>query len=172
MYFPYLHFDTYQSVVRRRDQIRRRLYHGRAAPVPEDVAKLESLELRVIWEYIGYDPPINCRRTLDQFGYPSLQDTSTRDDDQMLYKLTKQDLMPPSSRALPTDGGRLSSSRRSTQSRLSSKTNEEVKGREDELCYDRETNLRDGKLLMVDELWLWAIDTSKVLMVARTWRND
>jgi len=44
----------------------------------------------VIWQFLGHDPPINCRRTLDQFGYPSLLDTRARDDDQMLYKMTKQ----------------------------------------------------------------------------------
>ena len=44
----------------------------------------------MIWQFLGHDPPINCRRTLDQFGYPSLLDTRARDDDQMLYKMTKQ----------------------------------------------------------------------------------
>ena len=66
--------------------------HGRTRPVPRDIAELESLESRVIWEYIGHDPPLNARRTLDQYGYPSLRDTYARDDDQMLYKLTKERL--------------------------------------------------------------------------------
>ncbi|KAJ4293907.1 hypothetical protein N0V88_005421 [Collariella sp. IMI 366227] len=71
--------------------ITRRRWHGRAKPVPEWVAQQESLELKMTWEYIGYDPPLNCRRTLDQFGHHSLRDTNSRDDDQMLYKLTKKE---------------------------------------------------------------------------------
>ncbi|KAK8110679.1 ankyrin repeat protein [Apiospora kogelbergensis] len=90
LYLPYLHFDTYKNVIKRRKTIRRRLGLGRARPVPEDIALEESLEMRVTWEFIGHDPPLNTRRTLDQYGYPSLRDTYARDDDQMLYKLTKE----------------------------------------------------------------------------------
>ena len=32
-----------------------------------------------------------------------------------------------------------------------------------ETYYEEETDLRDGNLLMIDQLWLWAIDTSKRL---------
>src|SRR5271169_1720522 len=86
LYLPYLHFDTYKVLVKRRALLKRRIKQGRSRPVPQSVAKLESLEFRVIWQFLGHDPPINCRRTLDQFGYPSLLDTRARDDDQMLYK--------------------------------------------------------------------------------------
>ena len=75
LYLPYLHFDTYLNIIKRRNIMKRRTSHGRARPVPADIAQLESLEMRVLWEFMGYDPPLNCRRTLDQFGYPSLKDT-------------------------------------------------------------------------------------------------
>ncbi|TEA14937.1 Protein SERAC1 [Colletotrichum sidae] len=165
LYMPYLHFDTYIDILQRRRFILRRMQHGRARPVPREVADLESAELRMIWEYIGYDPPLNCRRTLDQFAYPSLRDTWARDDDQMLYKLTQNrrasgcadrevmalsgrqtsgpawtpvDRLTPSSTGLFVDEGDVDSD-------VSDENLEEV--------------IKDGKVLMVDQLWLWAIDT-------------
>jgi len=171
LYFPYLNFDTYRSIVRRRNLIKRRINHGRAAPVPQQIADLESLEMRVMWEYIGFDPPLNCRRTLDQFGYPSLQDTNARDDDQMLYKLTKKD--PSREPARPLSGAFRFADIRPTKawstgpSQHSAGSNENDENEDDEYtsgddtCYEEEGHLRDGNLLMVDTLWLWAIDTCK-----------
>ncbi len=126
--------------------------------MPQDIADLESLELKVIWEYIGHDPPHNCRRTLDQFGYPALQDTNARDDDQMLYKLTKQAPQQVGKGIRPTLGQ--SASRRTLKSKVPYGDRKyESSGEETE--YEDELDLRDGKVLMVDQLWLWAIDTSK-----------
>lgn len=90
LYLPYLHFDTYKVLVKRRALVKQRLKQGRSRPVPQEVAKLDSEEFQVLWQYMGHDPPINIRRTLDQFGYPSLLDTRARDEDQMLYKMTKE----------------------------------------------------------------------------------
>lgn len=164
LYFPYLHFDTYRHIVKRRNIMTRRLAHGRAKPVPADIAKLQSLELRVIWEYLGYDPPLNRRRTLDQFGYPSLRDTYARDDDQMLYKLTKEDSAQRFSSALTIHEEQ---SIRALTGRysLGTKVLHEVIERDKEVASSDSENevdseLRDGNLLMVDQLWLWAIDTS------------
>lgn len=134
--------------------------------MPEDISQLESLESKVIWEYIGADPPLNSRRTLDQFGYPSLQDTYARDDDQMLYKLTKKHALRSVTK-LPLQ-------RADTfASRLSS-----VVGNEDDSSTEAETSseekdehkLQDGNLLMVDQLWLWAIDTS-MRSLLKLWRG-
>ncbi|KAK3682502.1 hypothetical protein B0T22DRAFT_385937 [Podospora appendiculata] len=155
LFLPYLHFDTYCNIIRRRDFIHHRLKHGRSSPVPEDVASLESLEMRVIWQHLGFDPPLNCRRTLDQFGYPSLHDTNARDDDQMLYKLTMEDARP---QLKPRD-------RRPNRHSFSS-IRASIKGAYSESSSDgdseseTESHLRDGKLLMVDQLWLWALDTT------------
>lgn len=170
IYLPYLHFDTYCNIIRRRKLIEKRLEHGRAKPVPEYVEHLDSLELKVIWEYIGFDPPLNCRRTLDQFAYPSLKDTHARDDDQMLYKLTKHDqsahtdkshyggnnkfaVDPPSRRSAVTSVCTAKGSEHGT-----SREEYDDTCSEDESEFDFECDVKDGKLLMVDQLWLWAID--------------
>lgn len=145
----------------------RRMDQGRAKPVPEEVAKLESLELRVIWEYLGYDPPLNCRRTLDQFGYPSLKDTYARDDDQMLYKLTKDDPPPqPPAQASLLDTDQMSMADRLSLGavKLHDLIKEKEKEEQSESDADTDGDLRDGNLLMIDQLWLWAIDTSELLL--------
>lgn len=164
LYLPYLHFDTYRHIIRCRNIMTRRLAHGRSRPVPEDIASLDSLELRMMWEYLGHDPPLNCRRTLDQFGYPSLKDTYARDDDQMLYKLTKKDT-PRHSFVGKTwrDDESIKSlvERYSVGTKLLHETIEKEKVvAASESDSDHEEELRDGNLLMVDQLWLWAIDTS------------
>ncbi|KAI0145146.1 hypothetical protein GGR57DRAFT_305044 [Xylariaceae sp. FL1272] len=168
LYIPYLHYDTYINLLRRRNLIKRRLEHGRTRPVPKDVAELESLDSRVIWEYIGHDPPLNARRTLDQYGYPSLQDTWARDDDQMLYKLTKErktgpfvpkrDMYHAGDDLMPTS---------SPVSRLVSVAdtfmNSGGAGRMEQTAAELEEDIIDGKALMVDQLWLWAVDTTTLL---------
>ncbi|KAF9771549.1 hypothetical protein IL306_010812 [Fusarium sp. DS 682] len=143
-------------LIRRRELILQRLGHGRARPVPESVAKSDSLESQVIWEFLGHDPPLNCRRTLDQFGYPSLRDTRSRDDDQMLYKLTKERTCAPGlgpglheQISNSSSGSSGSGSRRSKTS--SQDGNEE----------DSEDAILNGNVLMVDQLWLWVIDSRK-----------
>lgn len=161
LYLPYLHFDTYRSIVRRRKLIEARHFHGRAKPVPEQIAQLDSLELRAIWEYIGYDPPLNYRRTLDQFGHHSLRDTTSRDDDQMLYKLTKKDSPLPWNK--PSNSSSVQSLAGSYP--LSGKGGDAHGGLDDPTGYydvDPDPDLKDGYVLMVDQLWLWSIDMSKL----------
>ncbi|KAJ0360002.1 hypothetical protein COL154_007890 [Colletotrichum chrysophilum] len=115
----------------------------------------------MIWEYIGYDPPLNYRRTLDQFAYPSLRDTWARDDDQMLYKLTKDRASGGANRELMTLTRRQTlGSTGSPFDRLSPSSTgllEEESDSDDE-TEDLEEVIKDGKVLMVDQLWLWAID--------------
>lgn len=165
LYLPYLHFDTYKHIIKRRSIITRRLAHGRARPVPKDVADLDSLELRVIWQHLGDDPPLNFRRTLDQFGYPSLKDTYARDDDQMLYKLTKEDKAVES--PVNTSIADASAVDLSDQYSIGTKLLHELVRRENQITATSDmesemaSDLRDGNLLMVDQLWLWAIDSSK-----------
>ncbi|OTB18181.1 hypothetical protein K445DRAFT_314992 [Daldinia sp. EC12] len=167
LYLPYLHYDTYKNIVRRRNIIKRRMDQGRARPVPKDVAELESLDSRVIWQYIGHDPPLNTRRTLDQYGYPALRDTYARDDDQMLYKLTKERIAIPFKRKRDmyhVGDGKEPLSVLSPGSRLMStvdtlKTADTATHME-ESDSDLENDIIDGNVLMVDQLWLWAVDTT------------
>lgn len=167
VYLPYLHFDTYRHVIQRRKVLNRRLAHGRAIPVPREVADLDSLELRVLWENLGHDPPLNDRRTLDQFGYPSLKETNARDDDQMLYKLTKEDKFRAPIKRLAEDPHvatlvKSYSSGTKMLHEMVEKEQEHAQLRESENEAEAEAELRDGNLLMVDQLWLWAIDTSEL----------
>jgi len=155
LFLPYLHFDTYCNIVRRRKIIAARMRHGRASPVPPKIAeRTESLESRIVWKYLGHDPPLNWRRTLDQFGYPSLGDTNARDDDQMLYKLTKQE---PNAKAKKRSWV---PARHSISSRVSLIRDDDSESSDtDDSDAEEESYLRDGKLLMVDQLWLWTINT-------------
>ncbi|KAI1391630.1 uncharacterized protein F4822DRAFT_427486 [Hypoxylon trugodes] len=143
LYMPYLHYDTYLNIVRRRNILKRRAEHGRARPVPKDISELESLDSRVIWEYIGHDPPLNTRRTLDQYGYPALRDTYARDDEQMLYKLTKEKATLPFTQFIRKPGAYRNVDGANRKMKDDSKL-------EDELL--------DGNVLMVDQLWLWAVN--------------
>lgn len=141
--------------------------HGRARPVPEDIAELESLESRVIWQFIGNDHPLNARRTLDQYGYPALQDTWARDDDQMLYKLTKQTITDPVKRKRDMyHTGEDQPSAVSPNSRMTSPADrltkvDDINGAEGSKP-NPEDDAINGNVLMVDQLWLWAVDNSKL----------
>ncbi|RYP13167.1 hypothetical protein DL767_010860 [Monosporascus sp. MG133] len=130
-------------------------------------SKLESLESRVIWEYIGHDLPLNARRTLDQYGYPSLRDTYARDDDQMLYKLTKERVAPPSKNKqdmYDTGAEREQSTGFSLRSPFPRSAETSVMSEAASYKYeseeDLESDILDGNVLMVDQLWLWAVDTT------------
>ncbi len=160
LYLPYLHFDTYHSMIRRRKLITKRRYHGRAKPVPGWVAEQESLEFKVTWEYIGFDPPLNCRRTLDQFGHHSLRNTNSRDDDQMLYKLTKKDSPSPSLRASDNSSTRSLGGRTILSMKDSCLTLDG--GADAEFGVEPGAELKNGHVLMVDQLWLWSVDMSKL----------
>ena len=159
-----MHFDSYKNLLRRRSLISRRLRQGRARPVPQNVARLQSLELQVIWEYLGYDPPVNCRRTLDQYGYPSLRDTRPRDDDQMLYKMTKERISLSDQVGLDTYDNPSESphrTRRETSSAGSKAHGDDCECSDEEAAVN-EDEVLNGNVLMVDQLWMWAVGPSKL----------
>lgn len=95
IYLPYLHWDSFKHMQERAALIKRRHEDHRARPVDREIANGKSMEYKLIWQYLRSDLPLHCRRTLDQFGYPSLQNTSVRDEDQVLYKRTKVDKESP-----------------------------------------------------------------------------
>lgn len=177
LYFPFLHFDSYKILVKRRDIIKRRIAQGRTRPVPPEVAKKTSLESRVIWEYLGHDPPFNCRRTLDQYRYPYLQDTRARDDDQMLYKMTREIVYCNGKPAVASPGPVLKGGERTPttfehgyatgfedEDEYREHLDSESDSSEDELDVKPEDDVLDGNVLMVDQLWLWAVDSSKYFL--------
>ena len=159
LFLPFLHFDTYKSLVKRRGLIKSRIKQGRARPIPKKVAGLDSLELRILWQFLGHDPPINSRRTLDQFGYPGLLDTRARDDDQMLYKMTKQRCNQPRD-SLYTHKVE-EESENHPEDKLLPDGGESEEGSDDsgsESDEEPEKDVLDGNVLMIDQVWLWVVD--------------
>ena len=155
LYMPYLHWDNFAAMQRRASIIRRRCQQADARPVASEVAHGKSLEHKVIWQHLTSDRPVHCRRTLDQYGYPSLRNTTVRDHDQILYKRTKpiadETQKEPNPRKL--HGARSSLARSPTIMGQSS------------MARGSTTALDDGaaKVLMVDQLWLWIIDGQTVV---------
>jgi hypothetical protein len=128
--------------------------------------------MRLIWEYLGHDPPLNCRRTLDQYGYPSLHDTRARDDDQVLYKMTKEEADSSWNResepnrwgnegwvntsfTVRDDVSADGEPAGEYQEDGDSETDEDGSRDEDKL----EEDVLNGNVLMVDQLWMWTVDT-------------
>ncbi|KAJ4415541.1 hypothetical protein N0V82_007263 [Gnomoniopsis sp. IMI 355080] len=181
LYLPFLNFDTYRTLIKRRDIIGKRLGQGRSKPVPSSVANNGSLEHRIIWEFLGHDPPVNCRRTLDQYRYPSLHDTRARDDDQMLYKMTKErinlgDYGISDGFINVQDSGDITHMDRPAACDEQSPNetaqfvfpgesdaddSEVVDSEQEELR--PEDDILDGNILMVDQVWLWVIDKTTLV---------
>lgn len=116
-----------------------RLRQGRSRPVPTRLAK-SSLEAQLIWQYLGSEPPIHFRRTLDQFGYPNLRSTVARDDDQMLWKRTRR------------------------PARLDEQLKEYLEAASDDGDGEETSEeFMDGNVLMVDQLWLWIVDERTIV---------
>ncbi|CAI7584579.1 unnamed protein product [Penicillium crustosum] len=135
----YLHWDTYRNLILRRKVVQDRLKQGRSRPVPGRLSKA-SLEAQLIWTYLGSEPPIHLRRTLDQYGYPNLRSTIARDDDQMLWKRTRRPALIDEQL------------KEYLQSAQDDPENEENFG-----------EFMDGTVLMVDQLWLWILDKKTVV---------
>ncbi|CAG8893388.1 unnamed protein product [Penicillium egyptiacum] len=139
LYAPYLHWDTYRNLIQRRKVVEDRLNQGRSRPVPGRISKA-SLEAQLIWTYLGCEPPVHFRRTLDQYGYPNLRSTMARDDDQMLWKRTRR------------------------PARIDEQLKQYLQSAQDDP--DTEENVgefMDGNVLMVDQLWLWIVDEKTVV---------
>jgi hypothetical protein len=98
-----------------------------------------SQEAQLIWKYLGCEPPIHFRRTLDQFGYPNLRSTVARDDDQMLWKRTRK------------------------PARVDDQLREYLEPQQGELDDSDTDEFMDGKVLMVDQLWLWIVDEKTIV---------
>ena len=90
--------------------------------------------------------PMHCRRTLDQYGYPSLRNTHERDGDQVLYKYTKSiQEESPEQKVI-----------NKFQSRLSRRTQKP----------EEKPEPLPLAVLMVDTLWLWILKDDTILTFA------
>ena len=86
----------------------------------------------------------------------------------MLYKLTKQDGLDPFRRGFRRLTGGKDGSVYNTGNRIPSMTpalsktkRNSTKSDDDSDFEVEEVDFKNGNVLMVDQLWLWAIDTSK-----------
>ena len=151
--------------------ITRRLEQGRVRPIHKNIATSESVESKMIWNYIGAEPPYHCRRTLDQYGYPNLRSTKARDDDQMLWKRTRPKSSPlVTTSSTPhehtsqdhepsTESSKFQRIRRSFPKRRQVNDDEALRKSGEKA----ETKNQGGNVLMIDQLWLWALDEHTVV---------
>jgi hypothetical protein len=135
---PYLHWDTFGGMKRRLKAIKTHMNDDARA----DVLNHED---ELIWQYLR-DPggqTLHPRRTLDQYGYPSLASTEARDFDQVLYKRTRPKHLNPRNTSTPL---------RSTLSPAGTRRNSSV------APMDVSINEDQSKVIMVDQLWLWVLN--------------
>ena len=137
---PYLHWDSYKNLKMRAQIIDRRKKQRHSRPIDRDIAKGKSMENKLIWHYLDSDRPLHCRRTLDQYGYPSLRNTAVRDGDQILYKRTKTE----KDAALVKD----STMKQKWHNYRASANRDFQSAPED----------ANAKVMMVDQLWLWILN--------------
>ena len=140
----YLHWDSFKRLQDRATVIHERRNETRARPVDQKIAEGRSMESKLIWQYLMSNLPLHCRRTLDQFGYPSLRNTAVRDADQVLYKRTKADKDTQPLRETPMKHLKHASKSLPVHS----------------------TSDGAAKVLMVDQLWLWVLDNETVVTFA------
>lgn len=152
VYLPYLHWDSFNNLGKRAEIIKRRRKQVHARPIAKDVALGRSMEHKLIWQHLTSDRPIHCRRTLDQYGYPSLRNTSVRDGDQILYKRTKADADAPPAKEEKSKHKHRSLGRRSVAAGANIDPTSGVPHAD-----------ADAKVLMVDQMWLWVIDNQTVV---------
>ena len=145
VYLPYLHWDTFKNMQRQAAIIKKRSEQAHARPVIPEIASSKSMVHKLIWQHLTSDRPIHCRRTLDQYGYPSLRNTAVRDADQILYKRTKRKLEAETSQNPPV--------KENLSARSSARRRHESSGNDD----------NTAKVLMVDQLWLWIMDNQTVI---------
>lgn len=102
----------------------------------------ESPDLKLIWQCLSEDKQLHCRRSLDQYMYTTLPDTSVRDRDQILYK----------SRLL--DSGR-------SISIFKEEEEEDIQnpGWENDESDDEDGT--PGNVLVVDQLWMFVMDDGR-----------
>jgi hypothetical protein len=156
LYFPYLHWDTFDSLLKRNDIVKRRFQQPGPYPLDKSIMEGRSKEHRLLWRYLTHSAnlPLHYRRSLDQYGYPTLRDISARDVDQVLYKRTRMDADAEFERKKAGIRAKLKEAKRRAQSRVRTARNKSV-----------DDSLRDSgaKVLMVDALWMWIMDEQTII---------
>ena len=160
LYLPYLHWDTFQRLQQRALLIKKRSKQTDATPIDMDIARGKSTENKLIWQYHSSSQPLHCRRTLDQYGYPSLRNTSVRDHDQVLYKQTRTRRGPEEPPIKGTSMQHITAIMKAA--------------RDPGAHASKVKTLQDShaKVLMVDQLWLWILDDETVVSFAAPKERD
>jgi hypothetical protein len=94
--------------------------------------------------------------TLDQYYYVSLEDTSLRDQDQVLWRATNPELKSSTSEKIDDQARSISLPRASSEQEKSKLRENPTKA-----ASHSEPELR--KILIVNQLWLWILDDSMYL---------
>ncbi|KAF2086603.1 hypothetical protein K490DRAFT_66386 [Saccharata proteae CBS 121410] len=172
VYFPYLHWDTFASLMNRSAVIERRMKQAQPFPIPRDIADGPSIENKLIWQYLNNHAnlPLHHRRSLDQFGYPTLSSTSHRDIDQVLYKRTRSEL--------DQDGRNIGDKRPFMPHFMRLLNRERIRDRRERnrkqqkgprLERDNRAKAispvldKKAKVLMVDQIWCWVLGSESVV---------
>ena len=62
LYIPYLHWDTFHHLQWRAAVIKKRGPHVHVRPIDQEIATGNSLEGKLIWQYLNSKWPLHCRR--------------------------------------------------------------------------------------------------------------
>lgn len=127
---PFLNFETNEG---REKMMRAILRADENSSIRTKLAdqrgyKQSSRDEDLIAAYLNHKPPLHVRRTLDQFYYHMLKDTTTRDQDQVVYRKQK-----------------------------------------DSIRVRSHSRLKNIKIFMVDQMWLWIIDGKLVSQNIAGW---
>lgn len=156
LFFPYLHWDTFDSLLKRNDIVKRRFQQSGPYPLDKSIMGGRSKEFRLIWRYLTHSAnlPLHHRRSLDQYGYPTLRDVSARDVDQVLYKRTRMDADAEFEQKKAGIRAKLKEAKRRARSSVRTARNKSV-----------DDGIRDSgaKVLMVDTLWMWIMDQETII---------
>jgi hypothetical protein len=128
----------------RNELVKKRTRYGLEFKRNDDILQGSSTEQKLIWQYLfsSADLPLHIRRTLDQFGYPILEDTNERDLDQVVFKWAK-DATDKLRKRLEKSGVGPFNAQLQTRPSIG-----------DNLIMGEDAY----KVLMVDQLWCWIIN--------------
>lgn len=111
---------------------------------------------KILETFLMKDPPLHPRRTLDQAYYWSLNTTSFRDRDQVIYRATTADPLTfhrwDVDRCIWTGHGE------------EGKTLKELSEIKHKPCEECTANIRKiSRVVMVDQLWMWVLDAKTII---------
>lgn len=91
---PYLHWDTY-SAFEKRSSFISRCHEKPQTQIPDQLLQSTRHLYQAIKDDISGPNSLHPRRSLDQYFYPNLNDTSSRDKDQVVWRSTEKALGGP-----------------------------------------------------------------------------